>query len=170
MMQLKLRAGSRWHPVVFRYVVMSLTDAKKTGMKPSTGVLVFTFSSAHTFLEEFHMAPFHVYLLGKNQGPIETSFEDAERRLKDLPLLHFEPDGSFVWILEAGKEQIYGMLYDAAGKLRYCDLQGHCTEATWVRLREAITGGRNEGLMVSLLIENELQDLQSFEKSLPPAG
>ncbi|MFK8113461.1 MAG: hypothetical protein AB8B91_14750 [Rubripirellula sp.] len=112
------------------------------------------------------MTPFHIHLFGSGKGPIPTSFEATEARLKKLPLLHFEPDGSFVWIRESGKQQIYGMLYDAAGELRYCDLQGHCELQTWRELRNAITDCDGAGLEVMLLRENELQDLQTFESSL----
>ncbi len=109
------------------------------------------------------MTPFHLYLYGPNQGPIESGFEEAQSRLTQLPLLHFEPDGSFVWIRQSGQEQIYGMLYDAEGKIRYCDLQGKCSRQTWRDLCQAITGGPVEGLEVLRLPERSLQDLQTFE-------
>lgn len=112
------------------------------------------------------MTPFHIHLCGPKRGPIQTSFEAAEERLKQLPLLHFEPDGSFVWIRDAGDQQIYGMLYDANEKLRYCELQGHCCLATWQELRDAITGGNNQGLQAVWLTEERLQDLQTFEQLL----
>ena len=116
------------------------------------------------------MTPFHIHLFGPQRGPINSSFEDAERRLKRLPLLHFEPDGSFVWIREAGAQQIYGMLYDAANRLRYCDLQGHCTYETWCELRDAIATSQQQDLEVMLLAENVLQDLQTFEERLQNAA
>ena len=109
------------------------------------------------------MTPFHLYLYGPNQGPIETSFEEAESRLTRLPKLYFEPDGSFVWTRQAGREQIYGMLYDASGQVRYCDLQGKCTQRTWRELCRAIAGGAVEGLEVLRLPDQRLQDLQTFE-------
>ncbi len=106
---------------------------------------------------------FHVYLYGPQQGPIETSFEEAEARLSRLPKLHFEPDGSFVWARRQGSEQVFGMLYDAGGKLRYCDLRGHCDLAMWRELCRAIGGDQLKGLQVLRLPEQVLQDLQSFE-------
>lgn len=109
------------------------------------------------------MTPFHLYLYGPRQGPIHASFEAARSRLVKLPLLHFEPDGSFVWIRQSGREQIYGMLYDAAGQIQYCDLQGKCTLQTWRDLCLAITGGSEEGLEILRLPDQTLQNLQSFE-------
>ncbi len=109
------------------------------------------------------MNPFHLYLYGPEKGPIETSFEEASERLQQLELLHFEPDGSFVWIRDSGQQQIYGMLYDAQGQIQYGELQGKCNQQTWTRLIDAIRGDFSEGLWVMLLPERRLQDLQSFE-------
>ncbi len=109
------------------------------------------------------MLSFHIYLYGPQRGPIETSFEEAEARLTRLPKLYFEPDGSFVWARQQGSEQVFGMLYDAGGKLRYCDLRGHCHLATWRELCQAIGGDEISGLQVLRLPEQALQDLQSFE-------
>jgi hypothetical protein len=76
-----------------------------------------------------------------------------------------------VWVGQSGgdqadKEQVYGMLYDAAGKLRYCDLQGQCSLQGWRLLCQAITGGPRVGLMVLRLPDQVLQDLQSFEADI----
>ena len=115
------------------------------------------------------MTPFHLYLYGPMRGPIQSSFEEAESRLIELPLLHFEPDGSFVWIRDAGKQQIYGMVYDARGRIQYCELQGHCMHPTWKVLCEAIAGaGGLDDFEVMLLPEQRLQDLQTFEEILWP--
>jgi len=111
------------------------------------------------------MTAFHLYLYGPQQGPLETSFEEAESRLTGLPRLHFEPDGSFVWARDSGREQIYGMLYDAGGRIRYCELRGKCTQQTWRELCQAITGGAQEGIEILRLPGQVLQDLQSFEAS-----
>ena len=111
------------------------------------------------------MNPFHLYLYGPDQGPIDSTFEAASERLETLELLHFEPDGSFVWIRQSGKQQIYGMLYDADQKIQYGELQGKCEHETWLRLIAAIQGQASHPLFVMLLPERELQDLQSFENS-----
>ena len=109
------------------------------------------------------MKTFHVYLYGPNQGAIDSSFEEAQRRLSELDSLYMEPDGSFVWSMPGGGEQVFGMLYDAGGKIQYCDLQGCCSLTPWVALCEAIAGGPREGLVVAVLPEMRLQDLQRFE-------
>jgi hypothetical protein len=115
------------------------------------------------------MTPFHLYLYGPMRGPIPTSFEEAESRLSQLPLLHFEPDGSFVWTRDSGRQQIYGMIYDAAGRIQYCELRGECTRPTWKVVVDAISGATAmEGLEVMLLPEQRLQDLQVFEAMLWP--
>ncbi len=111
--------------------------------------------------------PFHVYLYGENRKPIPTSFEEAAARLERLPLLYFEPDGSFVWAPDRGRQQVYGMIYDAAGQIHYCELQGKSSIETWTTLCEAITGlPQCRGLYLMRLPEQELQDLQSFEETI----
>jgi hypothetical protein len=112
------------------------------------------------------MKPFHIYVYGPEQGAIDSSFEAAETRLSALELLHFEPDGSFVWIHDEGQQQIYGMLYDANGQIQYGELQGKCQLATWRRLIEAIRGDSEQELFVMRLPERQMQDLQSFETEL----
>ncbi|MGB7324820.1 MAG: hypothetical protein WBD31_08100 [Rubripirellula sp.] len=117
------------------------------------------------------ICPFHIYLYGNDRGPIPTSFEASAVRLEALPLLHFEPDGSFVWCRDRGEQQIYGMLYDAAGQIQYCEIQGKCSLSTWIELRSAITGEPATadpaiGLQAMRLPEQELQELQGFEKTV----
>jgi hypothetical protein len=116
---------------------------------------------------EFHesMTPFHLYLYGPSRGPIETSFEEVEARLIRLPLLHFEPDGFFVWTRCSGQQQVSGTIFDAQCKIQYCDLRGQCDHQMWQELCVAIAGGPRDGLEVLLLPNRQLQDLQSFEKS-----
>ncbi|TWU41597.1 hypothetical protein Q31b_30480 [Novipirellula aureliae] len=116
---------------------------------------------------------FHVYFYGPGKGPIETSFEEAQARLEQEPRLHFEPDGSFVWSLDA-KEQVYGMLYDAQGRLQYAELQGLCTLQTWqqlVGLVGGLVGGEREAIkttvsdyQVMMLPDRILKDLHAFEE------
>jgi hypothetical protein len=145
----------------------SAVDAMKTDDRPSTVVSVFPIAverrASFTRKSIVAVNPFHLYLYGPGQGPIEASFEEAESRLNELPKLHFEPDGSFVWALESGRQQIFGMLYDAGGMIRYCELRGRCTLPTWRELCHAIAGAKQEGLEVLLLPGRRLQDLHSFE-------
>lgn len=112
------------------------------------------------------MTPFHLYLYGPGQGPIDSSFEEAQERLSRLPGLYFEPDGSFAWMRQPGREEVYGILYDSGGQIRYCDLHGSCGQATWQELCQAIAGERAAGeLEILRLPERELQDLQTFASS-----
>ena len=67
---------------------------------------------------------FHAYLYGPDRKPLETSLESAKERLEELPGLFFELDGSFAWMQERGNNEIYGILYDAGGRIQYCDLHG----------------------------------------------
>jgi len=112
------------------------------------------------------MTEFQLYLYGPARGPISSSFEAAQQRLEQLPKLYFEPDGSFVWSRSGGREQVFGMLYDAAGTIRYCELRGRCSGTTWRTLCEAISGDRSAKLEIMLLPDQRLKDLQSFEASL----
>lgn len=105
---------------------------------------------------------FHIHLYGPGRGPLETSFEAAAERLESLEKLYFEPDGSFVWTRDAGRQQIFGMLYDAGGQIQYIDLRGTCEIEMWSELIIAIReNGRN--LTVISLVDGSMQDLQSFE-------
>lgn len=112
------------------------------------------------------MISFHLYLYGAGKAPLAASFETVEARLKQLDTLYFEPDGSFVLSRQAGREQVFGMLYDAAGQLQYCDLRGTCGIETWKLVRIAILGDAVADHEVLLLPANELQDLQTFENCL----
>jgi hypothetical protein len=109
---------------------------------------------------------FHIYLYGPDQGPIETSFEAAESRLSELPRLHFEPDGSFVWALDGGQQQLFGMIYDAHGSIQYCEVRGHCDLTTWRQLCNAINDECEIPLEVLKLPDRQRQDLQSFEQTV----
>ncbi|MDG2221806.1 MAG: hypothetical protein P8L85_10510 [Rubripirellula sp.] len=116
------------------------------------------------------MNEFRLYLYGPSQGAIETSFEEAQARLSSLPRLYFEPDGSFVWALDEGRQQVFGMLYDAAGKIQYAELQGRCDLNVWQQLIDAIRGGKSSDCQILRLPEQHLQNLQSFESEHWPAG
>ena len=105
------------------------------------------------------MISFHLYLYGAGKGPLAASFETVESRLKQLDTIYFEPDGSFVLSRETGREQLFGMLYDAAGQLQYCDLRGNCGVHTWELVRTAILGDEVAEHEVLLLPDQELKDL-----------
>lgn len=106
---------------------------------------------------------FHLYLYGPDRGPIESSFEAAAERLEQLKMLHFEPDGSFVWSRDQGKQQVFGMLYDANDQIQYAEMRGDCQQETWQMLVAAICGPSIEGITIMQLPQRALQDLQDFE-------
>ena len=115
------------------------------------------------------MTPFHVYFYGRGGGPLNSSFEEAAERLQQLPRLYLEPDGSFVVTRDRGTQRVTGMIYDAAGKIQYCELQGHCSHQLWLELRAALDGEpASDQRQLMRLPSQELQNLQSFEQALWP--
>lgn len=108
------------------------------------------------------LSKFHIYLYGSNRGPIASSFDESRERLEALPGLFFEMDGSFAWMREVGCDEVYGILYDAADTIQYCDLHGSCSCSTFRELCSAISGGDLSELEVLRLPEQHLQDFQSF--------
>jgi hypothetical protein len=117
-------------------------------------------------MPETKLATFHLYLYGPDQpglgrASLPTSFEDAAQRLEQLEKLYFEPDGSFVWSFPKG-EQVFGMLYDSAGKLQYVELQGKTSLQTFRDIVDAIACG-DRNLTTVTLPSGQVQDLQSFE-------
>lgn len=141
--------------------------ARKSGVRTSTLLSIYT--GSYSIIPQFHaiqMISFHLYLYGVSKGPLQSSFEAVEGRLRQLDAVYFEPDGSFVLSRESGSEQVFGMLYDAAGQLQYCDLRGNCGINTWKMVRNAILGEEVANHEVLLLPSQELKDLQSFENCL----
>ncbi|MEM9827111.1 MAG: hypothetical protein AAF958_11010 [Planctomycetota bacterium] len=95
---------------------------------------------------------FHIHLSGPERGAIPISFEAAAANLEAAGRVAFEPDGSFVWAETGGKQQIFGMLYDAAGQLQYVELRGNCSGDRLVQLvRWMLTGSDSpESLAIDL--------------------
>lgn len=117
------------------------------------------------------IAEFNAYLYMVDRAPFPSTFEQAAARLEQLPMLYFEYDGSFVWARDKGKQHVFGMLYDADGRLQYCQLQGKATLATWKSLLSAISG--DDGITEFELLrlpDQELQDLQRFEQTVWPGS
>ena len=57
-----------------------------------------------------------------------SSFEFAAKRMEKLPRFFFEPDGSFVWVVEQERRfQLDGSLYDDGQYLVNVELKGSCT-------------------------------------------
>ncbi len=120
------------------------------------------------------MNPFHIYLYGPSltslpiAGPFLTSFEEAVARLETMPGVSLEPDGSFGFASAGGHEKLFGMLYDAAGRLQYVDIRGEVTQATLLRVVQAICGAGEsvERLVVLQLPSRELKTFQSFQATV----
>ena len=107
---------------------------------------------------------FQLYLYGPGKGPIDSTFEDAQHRLEQLPHLHFEPDGSFAWAVQPGSQEVFGMIYDSASKIQYCELRGTCGLHAWQQLCFAITGRNSVELEILQIPDGHLHDLQTFEQ------
>lgn len=117
------------------------------------------------------MRPFHVYLYGRDGGPLGASFDEAAERLRAVEHLLFEPDGSFASAApgKAGKiERVVGTLYDANGRIQYVDLQGDCGLTHWQRIIRAIDPtltNQRDAVVVLVLPEHARKNLHEFEQS-----
>ena len=121
------------------------------------------------------MTSFHIYLYGKDAGPLSVSFDEVTDQLAQLDRLFQEPDGSFVWSpqllrdrptqVEERPEQIFGMVYDAVDRVQYIELRGCCQIETWRRLIAAIEPQNGREMMVMCLQNRQMQDVQTFEES-----
>ncbi len=132
------------------------------------------------------MKPFHIYLYGPSRdgvvanehhgvaspqtpasetGPFQTSFEQASQRLEVIDGISLEPDGSFGFVADAGKERLFGMLYDAGDRLQYVDLQAELSFDHWRKIVEAVCGPGEvlATLTVLQLPDRSLKTFQQFE-------
>lgn len=110
---------------------------------------------------------FHLYLHGPDCGPLAVSFESAAQRLSAVAGLYFEPDGSFVCNRDRGRQQIFGMLYDAAGRLQYVECRGTADKSLLREITRAIDPNESEWTVIALP-KSEVQNLQSFESLVWP--
>ncbi|WP_146415675.1 MULTISPECIES: hypothetical protein [Crateriforma] len=110
--------------------------------------------------------PFHIHLAGRDGGPLDCSFEQAESALQQIQTLYFEPDGSFAFKGPASGLELFGMVYDAYGAIQYVEIRGRCDWADWQRLVACfISGGTApKSAVVKSLPGGELQTLQDFER------
>jgi hypothetical protein len=69
------------------------------------------------------------------QRTFDVSFEEAAERLDGLARLHFEPDGSFVWVGDGW--QLDGVMYDRNGRVAHIELKGQVPSAGFERLLAA---------------------------------
>lgn len=73
---------------------------------------------------------------------LPRTFDAAAVALEQLPLLFFEPDGSFVWGKGADQQrwQVDGLLMDGGERLQFAGLRGTCPGSALDQLLEAIAG------------------------------
>ncbi|HTQ38543.1 MAG TPA: hypothetical protein VMJ32_05920 [Pirellulales bacterium] len=94
-----------------------------------------------------------------------VSFEQAGAALEKLERLHFEPDGSFVWV--SGRDelawQIDGNLFDRSGRLLFVDLKGTCPSRQFDQLLAAF-GWPTTAVMFQLLREAAFLDETEFRR------
>jgi hypothetical protein len=109
----------------------------------------------------------HVYIYGREAGPLTARFDDVADRLTQLPRLQFEPDGSL--LLSGQGWQLGGMLYDRAGIVQYVDLQGSCPLARWRDVIGCIVESAMQSTVLRLP-DRSLHDLQTFERITWAAG
>jgi hypothetical protein len=96
---------------------------------------------------------------------LPRSFEAAAASLEQLPLLYFEPDGSFVWGKGADQErwQVDGLLMDGGERLQFVGLRGTCPNSALDQLLEAIAGP-DAHLLFQLTREGVLLTADEFRR------
>jgi len=81
-----------------------------------------------------------IHPLSGNQLP--QSFESFAKTLENIAGMHFEMDGSFVWVDHdaAPASQMDGMVYDRQDKLAYVEIKGACSAKQWLTICLAACG------------------------------
>ena len=86
--------------------------------------------------------------------PFSISFEEAAERLTALDaMIHFEPDGWFIWHSPTGEQpvwQINGNLFDRGRRLWFVPLRGTCPEEVLRRILAVLADDPEAGLMFEL--------------------
>lgn len=83
----------------------------------------------------------------------DLTFEQIIERLSQVPRIHTEPDGSFVWCGHSSTEvawQLYGMIYDRAERVVRIELTGECPQAQWLQLLDCL---HPNGELIAFVIE-----------------
>jgi hypothetical protein len=96
---------------------------------------------------------------------LEQSFEGFCDRIRDWSGMFVEPDGSLVWVevVDGGRLQLDGMIYDRGESIEYLELKGSCTVDGMQRLLSALV----PSVSVTSLMEPEwmewlrIHDLES---------
>ncbi len=83
------------------------------------------------------MLRFHTNLFG---NPYKVTWEQVAEKLKQLPRMIFEPDGSWIWSGGVGptRWQIDGHLFDFDDRLHRVELRGHCPEQAFDELLQCL--------------------------------
>ncbi len=98
------------------------------------------------------------YLIYAPEGErFSTTLEDFADQVSGWAGLYFEMDGSFVWAVREGEEnvgQIDGMIYDRDQAIEYLDLKGNAPSDSWEKLLRVLLGqGSFRGLDVLRIFE-----------------
>lgn len=82
------------------------------------------------------------------------SFEAAALALEKLPRFFFEPDGSFVWVIDRNdiRYQLDGSLYDDGERLLNVELKGTCDAITFDQFLACL--GWPEEMMLFQLVQH----------------
>ena len=81
-----------------------------------------------------------IHALSGSQLP--QSFESFAKTLENIVGMHFEMDGSFVWVDHetAPASQMDGMVYDRQDQLAYVEIKGACNAKQWLTICLAACG------------------------------
>lgn len=103
--------------------------------------------------------------------PLAVGFDEALRRLADLPRLYVEPDGSFVWTSPAAERrwQVDGNLFERRGRVLLVDLKGSCPAGEFDRLLAAL-GWPADSVMFELVRAGLFLDEDSFRRHAAARG
>lgn len=115
------------------------------------------------------VASFEIHLAGEGGGPLPSGFEDAAARMASIDRLDLEPDGFFVWMIDAPTcRQLSGMLYDDGRQLQFVHIHGNCLWQDLQRLLLQICD-KDAAFCITRLPSGQLQDLQTFQaETWPP--
>jgi hypothetical protein len=95
--------------------------------------------------------------------PMALSFEEAAERLRSLPRMFLEPDGSFVWVSSSQRQrwQVDGVLYDREGRLLFVDVKADCPAVVWRQFLKSL-GAETTPLLFHLVHESVFLDEVGF--------
>ena len=114
--------------------------------------------------------------LPSGPSPLAVTFESVAETLSPWPGMHFEMDGSFVWVSperdQSGKPiwQLDGMIYDRNDLVQYIELKGSCDHAAWIKLvsvlYEKATDGDQARIAIHLIKQSAWILESDFRKAI----